>query len=531
MPWSLCRLDNYGHQPDSQDLTLLVVREASGLGPRRAARGGFTAFLTVLFPVGPFARTGFAAFAPAFFLSARGRGVLIPGAILSVLFYSQLRFPTLAGTALALRRRGTKGQTSGQAERHAYIGALKPLVRLDSSLMTSGGSSASPSVYTWWRHFLLDYGYPPDAALSSPILPGSFNNALWREWERHIRHSIARVGLIEFVSQIESGTRLLDFWSVVVGAGNVVKIPPEKVVLPPTFSPAPSGKTPPTIGSAAPARRLVPCSRLPAGGPLGHLLRMGKLYTPPEVRIRLGPHPMRIRSPWLTTTTIPLSMGRHPDVADLPRASPTEQGHASANIMAGEGAGCPDVTVPVVDGSAALQTIHDLLTSGPETGLPDCSDFNFVESDERVWPQVLHSAMAISSTAELPAASPPEKGEIPRRTSGETNAELIEASPADASPPSTAGVAGAETTSHDAVVASSLPGTSEPLPGGSADGSAGECLHLPETSSLGTTTGDASETACPAEGQRSTPTSLGVRGWWPSHRTFYSFSFSPSLVL
>ncbi|MQL73145.1 hypothetical protein Taro_005499 [Colocasia esculenta] len=181
------------------------------------------------------------------------------------------------------------------------------------------------------------------------------------------------------------------------------------------------------------------------------------------------------------------------DVADLPRASPTEQGHALAIIMAGEGVGCPDVTVPIVDGSAVLQAIHNLLTSGLETGLPDCSDLTFVESDERAWPQVLHSAMVISSTTELPTASPPEEGEIPRRTSGESSdtvrliAELMETSPTAASPP-TAGVAGAETTSCDAAVASSLPGTSEPLPGGSLDASARECLHLPEPLSLGTTT-------------------------------------------
>ncbi|MQM17784.1 hypothetical protein Taro_050762 [Colocasia esculenta] len=320
-----------------------------------------------------------------------------------------------------------KGQTSGQADRKAYVGALKPLVRSDSSLTGSRDSSTSSSVYSWWRHFLLDCGYPLDATLSSPILLGSFNNDLWREWERHIRHSITRVGPVEFISQVESGMRLLDFWSAVVGAGNVVKIPPEKVVLPPTFSPAPSGAD--------------------------------DDYNP-------------------TFDGTPSL-----DVADLPRASPTEQGHASANIVAGEGVGCSDVTIPIVDGSAALQAIHDLLTSGPDTELPDCSDFNFAESDEGAWPQVLHSANTVRLIE-----------------------ELMEASPAAASPPSSAGVAGAETTSCDAAVASSLPGTSEPLPGGSVDALAGECLHPPETLGLGATIGEVGETACPEEGSKDAPT-------------------------
>ncbi|MQM01964.1 hypothetical protein Taro_034724 [Colocasia esculenta] len=201
-----------------------------------------------------------------------------------------------------------------------------------------------------------------------------------------------------------------------------------------------------------------------------------------------------------------------PDVADLPRMSPTEQGHASANIVAGEGMGCPDVIVPVVGGLVSLQAIHDLLTSGPETGLPDCSDFNFVESDERAWPQVLHSAMAISSPADLPNASPTEEGEIPRRTNNvRLIAELMEASLAAASPPSTAGVAGAETTSCDVAVASSLSGTSEPLPGGSTDASAGECLHLPETPSLGTITGEAGGTAYLEEVSKDVPTPSGAQ--------------------
>ncbi|MQM21197.1 hypothetical protein Taro_054231 [Colocasia esculenta] len=127
-------------------------------------------------------------------------------------------------------------------------------------------------------------------------------------------------------------------------------------------------------------------------------------------------------------------------------------------------------------------------------------------------------SVTISSTAELPSASPPEEGKIPRRTSGESNdtvrliAELVAVSPAIASPPSTTVAAGMETTSRDAAVASSSSGASEPLSGRSADASAEECLCLPEAPSLETTTGEAGGAASPGEGNRSVPTPSGAQG-------------------
>ncbi|MQL95037.1 hypothetical protein Taro_027689, partial [Colocasia esculenta] len=425
-------------------------------------------------------------------------------------------FPTLTGTALDLKRRNSRVQTFGQVDRKACVGALKPLVRPDSSLTTSNGSSALSSVYSWWRHFLLDCGYPAYAALSSPILPGSFNNDLWREWERHIRHLIARVGPVEFISQVESGTRLLDFWGTVVGAGNVVKIPPEKVVLPPTFSPAPSAsfitltvkqkqnasynqkrRVSKEVGPLQPVTRGRASRPSPSDG--------AALRSPRSADLAgATPTPCDDANPLADDDYNPTFDGTpSSDAADLTWASLAEQGranirlsraisqfyycclgsnnflpfvffslsgHAPASIIAGEGAGCPDVPVAAGEGSPSLQAVHDLLTSGPETGLPGYSDFNFIESDERAWPHVLHSVMAISSTVELPTASPPEEGEIPRRTNGESDdtvcliMELMEASPAAASPPSVAGVVGAEMTSRDAVAASSLPGAREPLP-------------------------------------------------------------------
>ncbi|MQM03479.1 hypothetical protein Taro_036257 [Colocasia esculenta] len=52
----------------------------------------------------------------------------VPAVLISSSFLCQ-EFPALAGTALALRRRNMKGQTSAQTERNAYVGALKPLAR------------------------------------------------------------------------------------------------------------------------------------------------------------------------------------------------------------------------------------------------------------------------------------------------------------------------------------------------------------------------------------------------------------------
>ncbi|MQL91206.1 hypothetical protein Taro_023807 [Colocasia esculenta] len=149
----------------------------------------------------------------------------VPAVLISPSFLRQ-EFPTLARTARALRLHSVRRKISLPAERNAYVGALKPLARPDSGSTSSGGDSVSPGVYSWWRHFLLDCGYPLDAALSSPIIPGGFNNERWPQWERHIRHSIAHVGPIDFINQVENGTRLLDLWGVVAEAGKVVKIPP-----------------------------------------------------------------------------------------------------------------------------------------------------------------------------------------------------------------------------------------------------------------------------------------------------------------
>ncbi|MQL84427.1 hypothetical protein Taro_016944, partial [Colocasia esculenta] len=366
-----------------------------------------------------------------------------------------------------LSRRKARAQASGPAKRKAYVGTLKPLVCPESSLATSRDGDEPPIVYSWWRHFLLDCGYPSDVTLSAPIAPGSFASDLWREWERHIRHSIACVGPVEFISRVESGTRLLDFWGAVVEVGEVVKIPPEKVVLPPDFSPA--------LGECfillterhkqnASYNRKRRASR--EAGPLQPTTR-GRAPRPSpstgaasqtpgsEDLVEVAPRDDVI--PPVNDDYNPTFDGTpSPDATTLPQASPTEQGYVPTDIFAGEGREHPDATSFGVDWSSSLQAIHDLLISGPEMGLPGFSDFAFV---------------TVSSTAVLPTASPLDEGEVPRGTDGESDdtvrliQEMMESSPSATIPPSVADVAGAEITSHSAAIASPPPGTNDPLPG------------------------------------------------------------------
>ncbi|MQL78998.1 hypothetical protein Taro_011422 [Colocasia esculenta] len=338
-------------------------------------------------------------------------------------------FPALVGRVQALSRRKARAQASGTAERKAYVGALKPLVHPESSLTTSRDGGGPSIVYSWWRHFLLDCGYPPDAALSDPILPGRFNNNLWREWERHIWHSIARVGPIEFISQVESGTTLLDFWSAVVDAGDVVKIPPEKVVLLPTFSPAPGTSF---ITLTAKQKQNASYNRKrrasKGAGPL-QLATRGRPSRPSPLvgaaSRALGREDSAGAMP-RDDVNLPADDDYNPtfdgtpspNVAGLPQASPTEKGYASAGIIAGEGVEHPDATTSVTEGSTSLQAIHALLTSGPEMGLPGFSDFAFGMPEGEIWLQVLHSAMTVSSTAVLPTAPTLERASSPEEQMG-----------------------------------------------------------------------------------------------------------------
>ncbi|MQL74446.1 hypothetical protein Taro_006782 [Colocasia esculenta] len=120
-----------------------------------------------------------------------------------------------------------------------YTGAMQPLEHPMVPGPKKKPDFAPRKTYSWWLYFLSDCGYPANADLSSPVLPEGFNNELWPHWEEHLRNSIARVGPIEFITKIENCHCLGDLWDAISQAGKVVRLEPEKVVLPPGFSPIP----------------------------------------------------------------------------------------------------------------------------------------------------------------------------------------------------------------------------------------------------------------------------------------------------
>ncbi|MQL78644.1 hypothetical protein Taro_011077 [Colocasia esculenta] len=148
--------------------------------------------------------------------------------------FLQREFADIAKTVTTMGRRRAAAQAASMAGSEASAGALKPLSRPESSSAASKVRGEPPLVYFWWRHFLLDCGYTLDAALTNLVLP-----SVTRAWERHLQHSIIRVGPREFISWIESGTTLRHFWDAIAEAGKAVKVPFDRVVLRPTFSVAP----------------------------------------------------------------------------------------------------------------------------------------------------------------------------------------------------------------------------------------------------------------------------------------------------
>ncbi|MQL81527.1 hypothetical protein Taro_013980 [Colocasia esculenta] len=191
--------------------------------------------------------------------------------------------------------------------------------------------------------------------------------------------------------------------------------------------------------------------------------------------------------------------------------------YVSAGVAADEGVEYPVAAVPTVGGTPSLQAIHDLLVSGLETELSGFSDFASSMLEGGAWPQALHSAMAVTSTAALPTASPPEEGEVTRGAVGEgidaveLVAEMMEASPPVVVLPSTTVVAGAEDASRSAAIAPPLPRASEPLPDESSDALAREGLHPPEASHLGATIEEAGGEEHAAEGGADVPGPSGVQ--------------------
>ncbi|MQM18858.1 hypothetical protein Taro_051857 [Colocasia esculenta] len=340
-------------------------------------------------------------------------------------YFLQKEFSEIAGTVATVGRRRARVQAAGSADCKAYVEALEPLVPPESSLATSRDSGEPPLVYFWWRHFLLDSGHPVDAALSSPILPD-----LSRDWERHIRHSIARVGPRKFINWIESGTILQHFWDAVAEAGKAVKVSFDRVVLPPTFSQAPRESFIPLTEmpkrdasqgwKRRASREAGPSQPAARGRTLDPSFSAGAATSTPGGGDLAEDTPRDDVIPPVDDDYNPTFDGTlSPDGAGTSRASPTGPGYIPADAIAAEGVEHPAAIAPVVGGTPSLQAIHDLLMSGSEAELPGFSDFAPSILEGGGWQRALHSAMAVTSAAVLPIASPPEEGEVARGAAGD----------------------------------------------------------------------------------------------------------------
>ncbi|MQL95093.1 hypothetical protein Taro_027754 [Colocasia esculenta] len=173
-----------------------------------------------------------------------------------------------------------------------------------------------------------------------------------------------------------------------------------------------------------------------------------------------------------------------------------QRGIVPADVTAGEGVEHPVAVVPARGGTPSLQTIHDLLVSGPETELPGFFDFASSMLEGGAWPQALHSAMFIFS----PSADIAGLVE-----------EMMESNPPAAIPPPVASAAGAETASHGAAATSSALGFGEPSPGESSDALASEGLHPPKASHLRAAIEGAGGEGYAAEGGADVPGPSGVQ--------------------
>ncbi|MQL75806.1 hypothetical protein Taro_008183, partial [Colocasia esculenta] len=135
-----------------------------------------------------------------------------------------------------------------------------------------------------------------------------------------------------------------------------------------------------------------------------------------------------------------------PKREDIPLVASTEPGYIPVEAAAAEGVEHLAGVVPVGDAASSLQAIHDLLLSGSEAELPGFSDFAPGILEGSGWMQPLHSAMAVTSAAILPTASPPEEGEVARGIAGDADdgaeiaAEMMESSPPGAVLPPAAGI-------------------------------------------------------------------------------------------
>ncbi|MQM14189.1 hypothetical protein Taro_047120 [Colocasia esculenta] len=326
--------------------------------------------------------------------AAEGAYLSRAGASISSIASKLLRqeFPALAGKVLTVGRRRARAQVTDPAERRARVEALEPLAHPEGSSATSQGSGEPPLVYFWWRHFLLDCGYQVDTTLSA-FIPHDVSGA----WERHLYHSIARVGPREFISWIENGTTLQHFWDAIVEAGKVVKVPFDRVVLPPPFSQVPTESFIPPAALPKPdtsrsrkrrANREAGSSQLGAqeGTPEPSASVGGALQTPGSEEAA-GATPREGLTPPAEHNYNPTFDGTpSPDTTGLPQVFSSEPGYVPGEASAGGGTSHQAALTP------SLQEIHSLLVSGPGGELPGFSDFAPGLLEGGTLPRALHCA-------------------------------------------------------------------------------------------------------------------------------------------
>ncbi|MQL99457.1 hypothetical protein Taro_032181, partial [Colocasia esculenta] len=358
---------------------------------------------------------------PACALADEWKLALAPAALANIFhgLGNLTEFPRVDASLHGLQKRGEKVEKP-----LLYTGAMQPLERLVVPGPKKKPDSAPTKTYSWWLHFLSDCGYPTNADLSSPILSDGFNNELWSHWEEHLRHSIARVGPIEFITKIENCHChcLGDLWDAVSQAGRVVRLEPEKVVLPPGFSPF--RMVPNYIIKPTKKKQSSPRSKkrraVKAGGVSKRVAREHTFEAPPTkehapstaaienvdlgVQNKEGANDMEADDYNPISDGVPSSdEGGVSTTAGLGRGG-VEMGSSIAQPPT-ESHDQDDPSLYDGHMFTSFQEIQNLLNSKTESALPDYQEVATTSTDGTV---------TISSVAEVPGLSTLEEGELPR---------------------------------------------------------------------------------------------------------------------
>ncbi|MQM16134.1 hypothetical protein Taro_049090 [Colocasia esculenta] len=352
---------------------------------------------------------------------------------------------------------------------------MNPLVRPSSPGLKNAQTPSSQKEYLWWLHFLSDCGYPANAELSSPVLPHGFNNELWSYWVEHLKHSLTRVGPIEFITKIENCCCLGDIWNAIRQAGKVVRLGLERVVLPPGFSSIPDAsyisepiKKKPS--SPHPKKRRA----VKAGGASKRAARENAIEDPlPEEpgnsliisffwRFSMDCLIFKcISSAYeyastFSTCSRPTPSDAivedadfgaqndegigdmetddyHPvrdgtpssDEEDIPAAGDPGRGDVEANIGVSEtpiGSDDQDDLLSYDENmSASFQELHDLLEIEVDPGLPEYQEGTAIGVHDTDWTEILQNDTIITSGAEMSGFPTLEEGELPREIVSEGN--------------------------------------------------------------------------------------------------------------